>query len=154
MRTLAAGSRAERQFALSAGFTLLELLVVIAIMAVAAAGVSLSMRDSSEVQLEREGQRLAALLESARARSRLSGVPVRWHASADGFRFEGLEASDLPQQWLDPATMVVGAPDLQLGPEPIIGPQEVILTSQNQAGRRLRLVTDGLRAFVVQTVSP
>ncbi|MDO9165761.1 MAG: prepilin-type N-terminal cleavage/methylation domain-containing protein, partial [Rhodoferax sp.] len=53
----------------SAGFTLLELLVVVAIMAMASAGVGFAMRDSSQVQLDREAQRLAALLESARARS-------------------------------------------------------------------------------------
>ena len=59
------------------GFTLLELLVVISIMAIATAGVGLALRDSGQTQLEREGERLAALLDSARARSRASGVPVR-----------------------------------------------------------------------------
>ena len=57
-----------------AGFTLLELLVVIAIIAVATAGVSLSLRDSSQTALEREAQRLAVLFESARAQSRASGT--------------------------------------------------------------------------------
>lgn len=46
----------------SRGFTLLELMVVISIMAIAAAGVSLSLRDSGQAQLEREAERLAALL--------------------------------------------------------------------------------------------
>jgi general secretion pathway protein H len=76
MRTLEAGSK---------GFTLLELLVVVAIMAIATAGVSLALRDSSQTQLEREAQRLAALLESARAHSRMSANPVRWRATATGF---------------------------------------------------------------------
>ena len=44
----------------SAGFTLLELLVVVVIVALASAGVTLSLRDASQVQLEREA--LAATL--------------------------------------------------------------------------------------------
>ena len=43
------------------GFTLLELLVVVALIAMATAGVSLSLRDSRQTQLEREAQRLVAL---------------------------------------------------------------------------------------------
>ena len=62
------------------GFTLLELLVVVAIIAFATAGVSFALRDSSATQLEREAQRLAAILEAARAQSRGSGVAVRWQA--------------------------------------------------------------------------
>ena len=64
----------------NAGFTLLELLVVVTIVALVSAGVGFAVRDSSQVQLERDGERLAALLESARARSRVTGVPVRWVA--------------------------------------------------------------------------
>ncbi|HRN65296.1 MAG TPA: prepilin-type N-terminal cleavage/methylation domain-containing protein, partial [Alicycliphilus sp.] len=60
------------------GFTLLELLVVIAIIALATAGVGLALRDSGATALQREGERLAALLESARAQSRASGAAVRW----------------------------------------------------------------------------
>lgn len=138
----------------SAGFTLLELLVVVAIMAMATAGVGLAMRDASQVQLDREAQRLAALLESARARSRVSGVPVRWRPDANGFRFEGLAPSALPEQWLDKDTGVAGTPALLLGPEPIIGPQEVVLVSQSQPGRSVRLATDGVRPFAVQPAVP
>jgi general secretion pathway protein H len=57
MQTLEAGTRSCER-----GFTLLELLVVVAIMAIATAGVGLAMRDASQSQLEREAQRLAALL--------------------------------------------------------------------------------------------
>src|SRR3954466_4220446 len=84
----------------SRGFTLLELLVVVAIIAIAAAGVSFALRDSQATQLDREAQRLAALLESARAQSRSSGVPVRWYPVAGGFRFDGVPPNTLPEQWL------------------------------------------------------
>ena len=120
MRTSAAGSK---------GFTLLELMVVVAIMAIATAGVSLAMRDSSHTQLEREAQRLAALLESARAQSRMSASPVIWHTTATGFVFEGLPDAALPTQWLGADVREMGTAKLLLGPEPIIGPQSIQLVS-------------------------
>lgn len=149
----------------SRGFTLLELLVVVTIIAMASAGVGFAMRDTSQVALARDAERLAALLESARARSRSSGVPVRWRATPSGFRFEGLEPtgksdSDLPEQWLDPDTRVAEsaagapAPSLLLGPEPIIEPQAVVLTSRTQPGKSVRLATDGVRPFAVQAEAP
>ena len=133
----------------SPGFTLLELLVVVAIIAIASAGVSFALRDSADTQLEREAQRLAALLESARAQSRTSGRPVQWRAVADGFRFDGLAADALPQTWLEPTTEVRGPGLLQLGPEPIIGRQQILLGSSALPGRNLRISTDGLRPFAV-----
>jgi general secretion pathway protein H len=150
MQTLAAGSRKS-----NAGFTLLELLVVVAIVAMVSAGVGLSMRDASQVQLERDADRLASLLESARARSRVLGVAVRWHASPEGFKFEGLQAADLPENWLDANTRVAPNPDgtkvsLLLGPDPLIEPQQVVLTSLGQPGKTVRLATDGVRPFAVK----
>ncbi len=67
------------------GLTLLELLVVLAIIGFAMAGVSLSLRDSNQTQLEREAQRLVAVLEAARAQSRTSGVALIWQATPEGF---------------------------------------------------------------------
>lgn len=132
------------------GFTLLELLVVVAVMATATAAVTLSVPDRAQATLERDAQRLAVLLESARAQSRANGVAVRWHSRAEGFYFEGLPAQALPNRWLDGNTVARAGSSLLLGPEPLIGPQAVELASLSQPGRSLRVATDGLRPFVVQ----
>ena len=118
----------------SSGFTLLELIVVIAIIAVATAAVSFAMRDTNAAKLDREADRLAALLESARAQSRASGVAVRWRPVEGSFVFDGLPADALPGGWaaegitaqpaLANGTLV---PVLQLGPDPIIPAQQVTL---------------------------
>ena len=132
------------------GFTLIELLVVVAIIAIATAGVSFALRDSQATQLEREAQRLAALLESARAQSRATGVPVRWRAGDGGFHFEGVQEGSMPDRWLSPDTHVQGGTGLLvLGPEPIIGRQDVVIGAANAPGRLLRIATDGLRPFRV-----
>ena len=148
------------------GFTLLELLIVMAIMAMATAGVSLAMRDNAQTTLERDAQRLAVLFESARAQSRTTGIGVYWHTTDNGFRFEGLPAGALPERWLvDGITANVrngldagntlAASALQLGPEPMSGAQTVDLssplTSDGQTRRTVRIGTDGLRPFTVQT---
>ena len=138
-----------------AGFTLLELLVVVAIIAVATAGVSLSLRDSSQTALEREAQRLAVLFESARAQSRASGTAVIWRPTVDGFRFEGLRPDALPTRWLEAGTRAGANVAIQLGPEPIIGAQAVDIVAggqgDTQPARVLRIATDGLRPFALQT---
>lgn len=141
MRTSEAGNR---------GFTLLELLVVVAIMAIATAGVGLALRDSSQTQLEREAQRLAALLESARAQSRMSANPVRWRATATGFAFEGLADTTLPSNWLGADVRTTATAAVPLGPEPIIGPQRIRLESVSQPARSLTVATDGVRPFAVR----
>ena len=132
------------------GFTLLELLVVLAIMAMATAGVTLTLRDNADTALEREAQRLAALFESARAQSRASGVPVRWHTTSGGFHFEGLPAGALPARWLNEGMTVRGNPSVQLGPEPMIGAQAIELVNSEQPQRAIRIATLGLRPFAVQ----
>lgn len=153
MRTLEAGSKGDRAPAFPpGGFTLLELLVVIAIIAVASAGVGFALRDPATEALDRDAQRLTMLLESARAQSRALGVPVRWRLTEQGFEFQGLPDGALPTRWLDPSTTVHSgtiAPSLLLGPEPIIGPQSVVVSSTGPSGRSLRVATDGLRPFAV-----
>ena len=147
MQTLEAGTRSGGR-----GFTLLELLVVVAIMAIAAATISLALRDPAAAQLAREGERLAALFESARAQSRAAGVPVIWHTTPSGFAFEGLPASaaPLPTQWLDGQTSAPGNAPVVLGPDPIIGAQSVVLQRPGAELTQLVVATDGLRPFTVE----
>ncbi|RYX94423.1 MAG: type II secretion system protein GspH [Comamonadaceae bacterium] len=129
-------------------------MVVVSIIAIASAGVGFAMRDSSMSALEREGSRLAALLESARAQSRASGVPVRWQAMPGGFRFDGLRPGTLPTQWLDPAAVSTDGAVLLLGPEPLIGPQGVVLKSAVPPHFTVRVASDGLRPFDIQSGTP
>lgn len=150
----------------SRGFTLLELMVVVAIVALATAGVSLSLRDPSATQLEREAQRVAALLESARAQSRALGVPLYWQAQTRGFEVGGQF-----RPWLTPGTLATvsasatgyrsnsgaradqpeGPPRLVLGPEPLLAPQRLALSLQ---GRTLWVASDGLRPFQISAAAP
>ena len=170
MQTLAVGSKhtAERAAGPARGFTLLELLVVVALIALASAGVGLSLRDSAQSALERDAVRLASLLETARAQARASGVAAQWRPTATGFVFEGLPRNALPTQWLTDTTRASVTAAIVLGPEPLIGPQAVALrqsgsssngeSSSAQDGgtpptRTLWVVTDGLRPFQVQSTA-
>ena len=135
----------------SRGFTLLELLLVVAIIAVATAGVSFAMRDSSQTQLEREAVRLAALLESARARTQATGVPVVWRSTETGFVFDGLPAGALAEGWLAQGIGATVPSALVLGPEPITWPQSVRLVSLADGTRALEVKTDGVRPYAVLT---
>ncbi|SFQ09034.1 prepilin-type N-terminal cleavage/methylation domain-containing protein [Variovorax sp. 770b2] len=153
MPTSAAGNSGN---ATARGFTLLELIIVIAIIAIATASVSFAMRDSSAAKLDREADRLAALLESARAQSRASGVAVRWRPVEGSFVFDGLPADAIPSGWVAEGITAQAAlgngtlvPVLQLGPDPIIAAQQITLYSAGPPARALRIATDGLRPFTV-----
>lgn len=135
-----------------------------AIVAIASAGVVLTLRDSSASDLERDAQRLAAVLESGRAQSRMQGTPVVWRAVPGGFVLDGLNPPLPPQVWLSADTTVgavlrppaPGAPTanantnsdrLTLGPEPILEAKAVVLAVRSKSEIRLQLATDGLRPF-------
>ena len=152
MRTSAAGSKTLTRPRRSAGFTLLELLVVLAIVAMASAGVGFALRDTADSTLQREAQRLAALFDAARAQSRANGVPVRWRALPGGFRFEGALPGSLPERWLSPDTVVAAQASVLLGPDPIIGAQALVLRTTALPQLALRIATDGVRPFAVETV--
>lgn len=135
---------------------------MIAIVAVGAALVSVALPDGVSDRLDEEGERLTALLEMARAESRVSGMPVYWvprtdtgapGAQAEGssgdFRFVGLPAAlSLPTRWLDArvSAQVVGGSSLVLGPSAILPAQRVVL---QLADRRLELLSDGLGPFAI-----
>ena len=132
-------------------------MVVVALVALAAGLASLALRDPAATRLQTEAQRLGALLETARAESRASGLAISWvPARIDdetNFRFvrawgTGSQPLDMPTRWLDPQVRaeVPGAPAVLLGPEPLIGAQRIVLRLADQ---RIELATDGLGPFTV-----
>ncbi|MCE2917756.1 MAG: prepilin-type N-terminal cleavage/methylation domain-containing protein [Rubrivivax sp.] len=163
------------------GFTLLELLVVLLLVALASGVMVLALRDGEASALEREASRLAALLEMARAESRVSGTVVAWQPGngvpnplvrdeAD-FRFAGLtRAQGLPQRWLQPGAVqaqVVAAespgasgalprnPGVNLPQRLWLGPDAILPPQavELRLGRhRVRVASDGLGPFQAGTV--
>jgi general secretion pathway protein H len=159
------------------GLTLLELLVVLAIIGVAMAGVSLSLRDNDQTQLEREAQRLVAVLEASRAQSRTSGMALIWQTTAEGFVIRpalapnqtpssntmpslatGSNANPIAtrtETWLTNGTQAVisTANLVVLGPEPILAPARITLSvATNNSAKpapTLSIGTNGLRPFQV-----
>ena len=63
-----------------------------------------------------------------------------------------LVGSQLPRHWQDSATSVRGPATLWLGPEPLIGAQQVLIVSQAHPERAVRVATDGLRPFSAQAL--
>ena len=162
MPILALGSKARRPGALAGraarGFTLLELMVVVALIAITTAVVSFTIPDPSSTRLEREASRLIALLESARTQARAGAMTVLWVPQSNGpeadFQFLGLPPALMPPlKWLeaDVKAEVVGARSIVLGPEPVIGPQSIILRVED---KQIIVGTDGLSAFDVITGEP
>ena len=153
------------------GLTLLELLVVLVIIGVAMAGVSLSLRDNAQAQLEREAQRLAAVFEAARAQSRTSGIALIWQATPEGFVIRPAQApaNNAPnaiatrhEAWLTEGTQAqlntATNQFVVLGPEPILAPMRITLSlaaaTRNaqpapSPSPSLTVGTDGLRPFQV-----
>ncbi len=161
---------ADRRRCAVHGFTLLELMIVVALIAVASAVASLALPDPASSRLEQEAARLATLLEAGRAQSRALGLPVRWapgpsarhadrqaatdlNAPPDAFHFDGLpDHQDLPLRWLvangEPLQVELPAQQawIPLGPEPVIGPQRLVL----RLGQRHAVIaSDGIGPFRV-----
>ncbi len=125
-------------------------MVVVALIAVATAGAVLSLRDSASTALERDAQRLAAVLEAARAQARANDAAVWWHSSDRGFELRSPSRPEVQQAWLSEHTRTRSTAPVQLGPEPLMAPQRIELFSAQSPQHRLWVVTDGLRPFGVQ----
>ena len=126
-------------------------MVVVTLIAIASAGVSLALRDSAGSALERDAQRLAAVLEATRAQARASDVRAIWLAREDGFVVQGLPGPQPQvQPWLSGQTRARNAAPVVLGPEPLIAPQQIMLFTAGQPQRPLWVVSDGLRPFEVR----
>ena len=139
--------------ALQGGFTLLELLVVLLIVGLVSAGVVLSLPDPGHSALQKEGRRLSAVLEAARAESRSRASPVVAQLAVDGLRLKRPGRPEELVAWLQPAmqgAVMAGAAapanTLILGPEPLIPPQRLRLWLQGQS---LDLYTDGVSPFAL-----
>jgi general secretion pathway protein H len=141
----------DRQPQRQRGFTLLELLLVVSLVALATVGVSLALPDPSATQLEREAQRLTALLDAGRAQARSSGVAVIWQADDQGFAIDQVR-----RPWLSPGTQArlirqgqpTGNARMALGPEPLMAAHEMSLSLGD---RTLWLGTDGIRPFALRS---
>jgi general secretion pathway protein H len=137
------------------GFTLIELMVVMALVAISVATVAFAIPDPSSTRLEREAARLIAILESARNQARAGAMTVVWVPQSNGtdadYQFLGMPAALMPPlKWMEPEVRaeVVGAKSIVLGPEPVIGPQSVMLRIE---GKQIIVGTDGLSPFDVMT---
>ncbi len=84
------------------GFTLIELLVVLMVMSVVTGLAALAIPHGRDDALQREGDRLAALLDAARMRAAAEGMPVAWAPGPSGYTF----VRPGPQGW----TMVDAPP--------------------------------------------
>jgi len=133
-------------------------MVVVAMIAVTTAVVAFAIPDPSSTRLEREAARLIALLESARTQARAGAMTVLWVPQSNGpdadYQFLGLPPALMPPlKWLEPEVKaeVVGGRSIVLGPEPVIGPQSVILRMED---KQIIVGTDGLSAFDVITGAP
>lgn len=130
------------------GLTLIELLVVLALVALVTGMVALSARPSLSSQLQREGERLAVWLESARAQARVENKRVQGRVVPGGVELWGATPPGAPRPqlaWLSEDTLPApGDVRLVLGPEPILPAQSLRLTSQAQPELQVLVVTSGV----------
>ena len=131
------------------GFTLIELLVVMALVAIGSSLVVLSLRDSTQQQLQQETDRLKAVLENAKAQARSRSTPMVWRSDAQGFSLRTLPEQGPPLQtmmWLHPGTQVTPA-EWVISAEPV---QVAMQFQVKRNGGSLTLKSDGVQAFKVQ----
>lgn len=131
------------------GFTLIELLVVISLIAIATATASLALRDSASTALEREAQRMAAMLESLRAQSRANDVPATVHFTNLGMVVTGLSNEPDIRPWSTPHTLAISNEAIVLGPEPLLPAQTITLQNTSQPSLRISVLTDGLHPWTI-----
>lgn len=98
MRTSAPGISERR----AAGFTLIEVMVVMLIVAVAIAGVSVSLDALAGRETGREIERLQRVLEASAERAEIRGQPLAIEFLADGYRFFAYAPDDGWQLLHDP----------------------------------------------------
>ena len=79
-----------------AGFTLIEIMVVLIIIGVMTAMVTLSIGDNRGQEVERQAQRLQALLKLAAEESIIRAQPLGIDVSADAYRFLAYEPDAQP----------------------------------------------------------
>lgn len=138
---------------LQKGFTLMEIVIVAAIIAIGSAVAVLSWPDTGARLLQREGDRLSALLESARVNSRASGQALVWQPTETGFVFRGNAPhfiATMPNKWLNPGVVAHTNGPIVLGPEPLLPAQSITLRLQGQPQAQAVVKTDGLAAFSTQ----
>jgi general secretion pathway protein H len=136
-RTLQRTCRAAR----NRGISLLELLVAIAILAVVTTGAALAIANAgTERRLEREGRRMAALVELACERAQITGREHGVHFSRAGYAFgfatpagwRVLHEGELRPRLLDSGMVLAASRDdlpLELDAGTPLEPQVVCLAS-------------------------
>lgn len=89
------------------GFTLLELMLVLAIVGIAVVGVVRSLPDGAARELTQDGDRLAAILNAARAQARTQGIHIvlRLEGDAAALPSSDFLSSDLPASDLRPSAL-------------------------------------------------
>ncbi|MHB1668564.1 GspH/FimT family pseudopilin [Thiomonas sp.] len=78
------------------GFTLVELLVALLVMALLTGLAAMALPQSGQESMQREAERLAALLDAAREQAAARGEPLAWAPGPAGYTF--LQPS--PRGWI------------------------------------------------------
>ena len=106
IRTLATGNRQavrmtnrsrkgpDQIFSGQRGFTLLEISLVLLLIITISAMVMPNIFQASGSQMEDEADQLTNLLRLASEEAQVSGTPIRWVATENGYGFEGLDKSN------------------------------------------------------------